>query len=133
MSWRTQRRAEFQHCDAHGIVFFPRYLEMVDSVIEQYFREHVGYDFHKMHVVDHRGVPTALLNIEFHAPSYLEDLLDFDLSVERAGKASVTIRIVISSGDETRVSLTTTRVQADMTTRRSTPWHDHVREKLNAT
>lgn len=133
MSWHTKRRTEFQHCDTHGIVFFPRYLEMVDSVIQQYFRDHVGYDFNTMHVADHRGVPTATLNIEFHAPSYLEDLLDFELSVERVGTSSVTIRIVVSLGDETRMSLTTIRVHADMNTRHSVPWHDHVREKLNAT
>lgn len=133
MSWHTTRIAEFQHCDTHGIVFFPRYLEMVDSVIQQYFREHVGYDFHAMHVADHRGVPTATLNIEFHAPSYLEDLLDFALTVERAGTASVTIKIVVSLDDEIRMSLTTIRVHADMKTRSSVPWFDHVREKLIAT
>lgn len=30
---------EFNHCDPAGIVFYPRYFEMVNSVIENFFAD----------------------------------------------------------------------------------------------
>ena len=133
MSWKTTRLVEFQHCDPAGIVFYPRYFEMINSVIEEYFREHLAYPFGPMHAKAHRGVPTANINVDFHAPTFLEDMIEFDLSIDRVGASSVTFRIIVSCGDEPRLTSVSTLVQTDLNTRRSTPWPLEVQQKIKTT
>ena len=36
---------EFNHCDPAGIVFYPRYFEMTNSVVENFFPDEVGHSF----------------------------------------------------------------------------------------
>lgn len=130
MSWTTARLVEFQHCDPAGIVFYPRYFEMINSVVEQFFRDHIGYSFGAMHLSDQMGVPTARIEAEFHAPSRLEDILTFTLSVPRVGNSSAGFTIKATCGDEARMTVQSTIVQINISTGRSTPWSAPVRAKL---
>jgi 4-hydroxybenzoyl-CoA thioesterase len=93
MSYLRRVQIEFNHCDPAGIVFYPRYLEMVNSVVENFFIEVVGHSFARM-MAEGAGVPTAHLAVAFRAPSRLEERLDFALSVTRVGRTSVGLRIV---------------------------------------
>ena len=45
-------------CDPSGIVFYPRYFEMLNSVIENFFRDVARHPFEVM-MLDDTGVPTA--------------------------------------------------------------------------
>ena len=60
MAFTTQRKVRFQHCDPAGIVFYPRYFEMINSVVEDWFEEVLQHDFNKLHVESGTGVPTAV-------------------------------------------------------------------------
>ncbi|NQW13614.1 MAG: acyl-CoA thioesterase [Rhodobacter sp.] len=130
MTWSTKRLVEFQHCDPAGIVFYPRYFEMINSVIEEFFRDHVRHSFGQMHLADQRGVPTAKIAATFHAPSRLEDKLIFKLTVTRLGTTSVDFSILASCGDQERMSVQSTIVQIDTNTGKSTSWADETRLKL---
>ena len=45
MTYTRHIRIEFNHCDPAGIVFYPRYFEMTNSVVENFFADVVGvYD-----------------------------------------------------------------------------------------
>lgn len=92
MSYARSIRVEFNHCDPAGIVFYPRYFEMMNSVCENFFREVVGYSYHAM-MADGIGVPTARVETDFRAPSRLGDVLDWSLVVERVGGSSVGVRL----------------------------------------
>ena len=48
MAYARTIPVEFNHCDPAGIVFYPRYFEMVNSVVENFFLEDVGYSFARM-------------------------------------------------------------------------------------
>ncbi len=132
MIWHTTRRVEFQHCDPAGIVFYPRYLEMVNSVIEEYFRDHIGYAFGSMHFSDRRGVPTVKIPVEFQAPGFLEDLLDFAVEIVRLGKSSLEFLITCTCNGEARMTASPSHGQTDINTGTSTPWPAMMREKLQA-
>jgi 4-hydroxybenzoyl-CoA thioesterase len=81
---------EFNHCDPAGIVFYPRYFEMVNSVIENFFADVVGRSFAAMHNEGGRnGVPTVAMEAVFQRPSRLGDKVRFTLRVERVGGSSV--------------------------------------------
>jgi len=130
MSWSTKRLVEFQHCDPAGIVFYPRYFEMINSVIEEYFRDHVGYSFAPMHFEDRRGVPTVKIAVEFQRPSRLEDLLDFNFVITTIGNSSVDLEITCHSNGETRFISLSTLVRMNLDTNKSDPWPDDIRAKM---
>ena len=92
MSYARTIRVEFNHCDPAGIVFYPRYFEMTNSVMENFFREVVGYSYHAM-MADGIGVPTARVETDFRAPSRLGDVLDWGMVVEKVGGSSATFRL----------------------------------------
>jgi 4-hydroxybenzoyl-CoA thioesterase len=102
MSYARSIRVEFNHCDPAGIVFYPRYFEMTNSVMENFFREVVGYSYHAM-MADGIGVPTARIETDFRAPSRLGDVLDWRMGVEAVGGSSATFRLEGRCGAEMRL------------------------------
>lgn len=103
MAFAWPLRVEFNHCDPAGIVFDPRYFEMLNSVVENFFRDAVGYPFEAMMAAG-EGVPTARTEVNFHAPSRLGEVLDWRLSVRRLGRAAVDFRVTAESGGSHRVT-----------------------------
>jgi 4-hydroxybenzoyl-CoA thioesterase len=101
MIFRQSIRIEFNHCDPAGIVFYPRYFEMTNSVAENFFREVAGHSYAAMMQAG-EGVPTAHLETTFHAPSRLEEVLDWRLAVTRLGNASIAFRMEAWCGDSHR-------------------------------
>ena len=83
---------EFNHCDPAGIVFYPRYFEMTNSVCENFFREVAGLSYAMM-MAKGEGCPTAGMEVNFHAPARLEEVLDWRLQVTRLGTTSIAHRI----------------------------------------
>lgn len=128
MSYNRQIRIEFNHCDPAGIVFYPRYFEMTNSVVENFFRDVVGYPFDAM-MADGTGVPTARVETDFKVPSRLGDLLDWDLLVERLGGSSATFRLTARCEGQLRLTarLTLVRLGAG---KRPTRWPDVIRAML---
>ena len=130
MIFTTKRLVEFQHCDPAAMVFYPRYFEMINSVVEEFFREVISYGFAHMHSIDNRGVPTGRIAVEFHHPSRLEDPLDFTLSLTRLGTASVDFALLCTCQAQPRFTASLTLVRNDTTTGKSDPWPEDLREKL---
>lgn len=130
--FQTRRRVEFQHCDPAGLVFYPRYFEMVNSVIEEFFAEALGTDFRTLHMERGKAVPTVRIEAEFVRPSRLGDRLDFALSVERIGRTSAGLRLVGAASDEIRLAVRSTIVHIDGASGRPEPWPDDLRAGLAA-
>ena len=57
-AYKTPITVLFRHCDVAGIVFYPRYVEMVNDVIERWLDEALGCSFKEMHLERHAGIPT---------------------------------------------------------------------------
>ncbi|MDO5604057.1 MAG: thioesterase family protein [Paracoccus sp. (in: a-proteobacteria)] len=128
MSYRREIRIEFNHCDPAGIVFFPRYYEMANSVIENFFRDAVGYPFERM-MAEGAGSPTARIETDFRAPSRLGEMIGWTLRLRRLGGSSATFEMRAEGGGVTR--LITTHVLVWLTPAgRPGPWPDTIREKL---
>lgn len=130
MTYRRQIRVEFNHCDPAGIVFYPRYFEMTNSVCENFFREVVGYSFHAM-MDDGIGVPTARIETDFHAPSRLGDVLDWTLAVDRLGAASLSLGLRATCNGQPRLSARLTLVWLGPD-QRPGRWPDPLRATLAA-
>lgn len=130
MSYHRQIRIEFNHCDPAGIVFYPRYFEMTNSVCENFFREVVGYSYHAM-MADGIGVPTVRIETDFRAPSRLGEVLDWALVIEAVGGSSVRLRLVAHSGGQHRLTVRLTLVWLSAEGRPSR-WPDPIRASLAA-
>ena len=125
-------RIEFNHCDPAGIVFFARYFEILNSQVENFFRDRLDYPWERLMFQDRQGVPTVRIEIDFRNPSKMGDLLRFDLSVRRLGKSSMDLEHVArgAEGDE-RLSARQRLVWVAREGR-SAPWPDDLRARLAA-
>jgi len=133
MTYQRTIPVEFNHCDPAGIVFYPRYFEMTNSVVENFFADRVGRSYARITMQDGNGVPTVRIDANFRAPSRLGDRLVFTLRVLRVGGSSVALVIAARGEDEPEGSQ---RLQADLTLvwvtpeGRAAPWPDDMRAKL---
>lgn len=131
MSYTRIVPIEFNHCDPAGIVFYPRYFEMINSVVENFFEEHVGWSFARMHTGgNHNGVPTVSINCNFMAPSRLGDKVPFTLVVLAVGRSSVKLRITAAKDGDVRLITENTLVWID--DGKASAWPEEIRAKLQA-
>ena len=130
MSYSREIQVEFNHCDPAGIVFYPRYFEMTNSVVENFFNDVVGRSFASMHRGADNGVPTVSLAAEFVAPSRLGDKMLFSLKIEKLGRSSVSLKIEGHMGAELRLRVALVLVWIDGM--KSAAWPDAMRARLVA-
>lgn len=130
MAFTTQRKIRFQHCDPAGIVFYPRYFELINSVVEDWFEEVVQHDFSQLHVESGTGVPTASIDTQFHAPSRLGERLTFELWVQALGRSSLTLQISAYCDDQKRLTSRSTLVFMDLNSGKSMPWTEAIRQRI---
>ncbi len=109
MNFVTDILIRFHHCDPAGIVFYPRYFEMVNMVVEDFFARALGASFADMGA---RGeaVPTVRVECDFVQASQIGDIVTFELGVERVGNSSFAIRVRAHRDGEDRFRMRGTLV-----------------------
>lgn len=130
MAYARRYQVEFNHCDPAGIVFYPRYFEMLNSVAENFFKDVLDRPFAQV-VGGGNGSPTVRIEAQFKAPSRLGDLVDFVMQVRAVGRSSVDFHTTLRGTDgalraefDHRVVWTQGPVSA--------PWPDNLRTRLEA-
>ena len=136
MSWSKQERVRFGHCDPAGIVFYPRYFEMVNALIEDWFTQGLGVDYAELLGPRRVGVPTVSLNSEFKRISRMGDLLTQTVAVKRLGRTSVTLTIEFSGEEaegaerDLRAAFEQVLVCTDLNTHKPQPFPADLRAAL---
>ena len=125
----TERSVRFADCDAAGIVFFPRYFEMLNGVVEDWFAGPLQVSLRELHVNRRVSVPTAAVEARFIAPSRLEDELTFALTVTRLGRSSCSLRHRISAGGTLRFEASQTFVYVGLSLKPE-PWPEDLRARM---
>ena len=120
----------FQHCDPAGIVFYPRYLEMVNTTVETWFEQDLSMSFSYIHNKMNIAVPTVSLNIKFSAPSYLGDILDFHFLPMKISKKSFQFQIEAFCDKEQRFSMYSTIVCTTYKSIQSLAWPQSLYTKI---
>ena len=108
-----RRQVEFNHCDPAGIVFYPRYYEMISALVERFFADACGMGWGQM-TQGGTGTPMGEIRIRFAAPSRLEDWLDLSLTVRAIGRASATFDLACHCAGELRFSGEATVIHATL-------------------
>ena len=125
------QKVRFQHCDPAGIVFYPRYFEMVTATVEEWFAQRLGVPFETLHGPLGGAVPTASLSVDFHAPSRLGDVLEFRLRPTRIGRSSVGLSIEAHCGAEKRLTMQSTLVFTREGASKPDSWPENLRARLS--
>ncbi len=128
--FKVQVPIRFGDCDAAGIVFYPRYFEMINRTVEDWFAGPLDHSFKRLHLEDLTSIPTVRFEVDFVQASRLEDLLTFSLYVDRLGTSSCRLRIQAHCHGELRLDVRQTIVFVDMNTMAPAPWPDELRAKM---
>src|SRR6202021_3747690 len=72
--YRKDIVVRFADCDPAGIVFYPRYLEMFNDLVEQWFREELHWSFAELVTNRGWGLPTVHLEVDFVAPRRFDEM-----------------------------------------------------------
>jgi 4-hydroxybenzoyl-CoA thioesterase len=131
-TFRTSIPVRFADCDPAGIVFYPRYFEMINGVVEDWCSQALGTSFRDMHLRDGLGLPAVRLESDFIAPSELGEILQARLTVEKLGGASMHVSIVLlgPQGDE-RVRAKLVLVMMNLSKRCAVPLAKTMRERAS--
>lgn len=117
----------FKHCDPAGVVFYPRYFEIINDMVEAFF-DHVGFPFEE--ILKDGGVPTVQVETTFHAPSRHGDHLTLSLELTRIGTASLGISVIAEGSDARRFSAALTLVHINAA-HRPKSWSDQMRQAFS--
>lgn len=132
MSFETEARVRFAHVDAAGIVFYPRYFEMLNAAVEDWFDQSLGLSFRQMHLETGIGTPTVKLEVTFLSTSRLGDDLVIRITPRAVGQSSCTIEVLFTAKGQDRLRAHVVLVCMDLDSQRSTPWPDDVRARMQA-
>lgn len=127
MAFRYDQKVLFKYCDPAGIVFFPRYFEMVNDCVERFFDEALGWPFETL--LGTEGVPTAEIRARFVAPSRHGDRLTLMLRVTRVGQSSLGYRIDADCAGAPRFEAEAVLVHVDAAGRPA-PWPRRIKQIL---
>lgn len=93
----------FGACDPATFVYYPRYFEMINGFVEDWFEDGLEASFPGL--MYHKGIlaPTVHFTTEFPRPSRFGDRLTFRLEVVRIGRSSCELKVEASCQGEVRL------------------------------
>ncbi|MBS1534600.1 MAG: acyl-CoA thioesterase [Bacteroidetes bacterium] len=126
-------KVRFQHIDYAGIVFYPRFLEMLNGLVEDWFAEALDRPFHQMHQTN--GIPTVDLKIQFKNAARLGQELTKKLWVKNIGFASLLcgFEFIDDEGKTTlsgEVTLVNVAFNQDRDGIKAEPFNDEIKSKI---
>jgi 4-hydroxybenzoyl-CoA thioesterase len=130
-AFRTSVMVRFGDCDPAGIVFYPRYFEMFNNLVEDWCANGLGVSLRELIGERELGLPTVSIRTDFVATSTLGDILTAELSVLKLGNSSITTSIrLIGAGGGDRVRTRLVLVLTDMKTGSATRIPEPMRVRI---
>ena len=129
-AFTVDRLIRFAHCDPGGIVYFPRYFDLMNALVEDWFYQRLGLDYAERLLSGRQGLPTVRAECDFVRPSLMGETVTWGLMVERIGTSSITLKIVAARGDEERLRATLVLVATSLETHRPIPIPDDLRQAV---
>lgn len=128
--FEIEETVRFAHCDPAGIVFFPQYLVMLNTLHERWFTEGLGVPYQDYIGVRRLGVPTVRLECDFTAISRHGDRLRQRLAVAKLGRTSLELAVEFDSANELRARFRQVLVCTSLATHKSHPLPDDLRSGM---
>jgi 4-hydroxybenzoyl-CoA thioesterase len=129
-AFQREQPVRFGHCDPAGIVYYPRYFEMLNELIEDWFAHGLGLPFDVLIGQRQVGMPTAQLDTRFLRVSRHGDRLVQRIRIERLGGSSMKLRVTFDGDDGTRVEFAQVLVCTSLATHKPQAFPDDLRAAL---
>ena len=133
-----ERRAlvRFADCDPAGIVFYPRYFEMLNALLEDWFTQGLGIEFAAFITERRMGLPSRRIESEFLGVSRCGETLRQVLAIKRLGRTSLTLDVRFfgpeGEGAGERARFEQVLVCTSLGTRRPEPFPPDLRAALES-
>jgi 4-hydroxybenzoyl-CoA thioesterase len=134
MIFTKQEKIRFKHIDYAGIVFYPRFLEMLNDLVEDWFEEALNRPFSKMHETN--GIPTVDLKVQFKNAARIGETLSKKLWVAELKSSSIVCGFQFTNQDdktvlEGEVTLVNVKIQEDRQSIKAEPFNEVMKEKIS--
>lgn len=129
-SFVYRTRVRFTHTDPAGYVFFPRYFEMFQAAVEDWFSDGLGEPMAKLVLERGLGLPTATTECTFYLPTRFGEVLEIAVVPERVGNSSITVRFIGGIGDDVRLRGKSVLVMIDLKNGRPVPVDEDLRRRI---
>lgn len=128
-----QEKIRFKHIDYAGIVFYPRFLEMLNDLVEDWFEEALERPFSKMHETN--GIPTVDLKVQFKNPARLGETLIKKLWVKELKTSSIICGFqYVNQEDKTvldgEVTLVNVKIEEDRKTIKAEAFNEGMKSRI---
>lgn len=128
-----QEKIRFKHVDYAGIVFYPRFLEMLNDLVEDWFEEALDRPFSKIHETN--GIPTVDLKVQFKKATRLGEIVTKKLWVNQLGSSSIICGFKFENQDketvlEGEVTLVNVAIAEDRKTIKAEPFSKEIKKEI---
>ena len=128
-----QEKIRFKHIDYAGIVFYPRFLEMLNDLVEDWFEEALGRPFSKMHETN--GIPTVDLKEQFKNAARIGENLTKKLWVKELKTSSIICGFQFVNQNEQivlegEVTLVNVKIQEDRQSIKAEAFNEEMKVKI---
>lgn len=128
-----EEQIRFRHTDFAGIVFYPRFLEMLNDLVEDWFDEALDRPFSKIHETN--GIPTVDLKVQFKNAARIGEILTKKLWVKDLKSSSVVCGFhFVNQQEKTvlegEVTLVNVAIAEDRKTIKAEAFNDEVKAKI---
>lgn len=128
-----EEKIRFKHIDFAGIVFYPRFLEMLNDLVEDWFEEALDRPFSKIHETN--GIPTVDLKVQFKNAARIGEVLTKKLWVKELKTSSVICGFLFINEQEKtvlegEVTLVNVSIAEDRKTIKAEAFNEEVKAKI---
>ena len=128
-----QEKIRFKHIDYAGIVFYPRFLEMLNDIVEDWFEEALDRPFSKMHETN--GIPTVDLKVQFKNAARIGEVISKKLWVAELKSSSIVCGFQFTNQEdktvlEGEVTLVNVKIQEDRQSIKAEPFNEEMKSKI---
>jgi 4-hydroxybenzoyl-CoA thioesterase len=83
----------FSHTDMAGIVYYPNFFDMFQTVVEDWFDHWLGIRYATLISERKVALPSVRAACDFLSPARIGDTLDLTVRLDKIGRTSIAIRI----------------------------------------
>ncbi|HET7717996.1 MAG TPA: thioesterase family protein [Bauldia sp.] len=125
--WSAEVKIRFAHCDPAGIVYFAAHFDILNAVIEDWFSDGLGLDYHDIVGRRRVGLGYAHASADFRLPARMGDRLTYSVAVERVGHKSLPLHVVARRDGSDVLSAKLVIVATDLDRHVAMPIPDDIR------
>lgn len=130
--FRTENTIRFFHTDPAAIVYYPKYFDMFQRTIEDWFTMCLGIDYSTFILSRRVALPTVNVQCDFILPCRLGEHLEVFLILRKIGTSSINLILEGRIKGEVRLRGSVVIVTIDLDKAKAVAIPDDLRAKLLA-